>query len=400
MSRVIPFLLLLCFIQNTTFADDFIRGDANCDGIVNNFDIDYFVNGILNIPSAYIGEEDCWNNRTKWGDINQDNFFNNFDIDSFVSCILGERIITNSGCAIKRDEIVTLTEPTTSRQFSVYIPTGFDPSVDMVIVSIHGTASTIQQEMGPHQRGSDWPDCGDPTWPELINSHNYKPFAIICPSVYFNGNNGATICNIKIDDNTIIKMLTYLINKHEFPVINSGRYSITGWSSGGSLALTTGMTHPDIFNNIVVRFSSLESISSNSYTYNVVRNCLDTSTECVTGIQGYVATQGWSNTCSGNYDWRVDTSLRNQNIYIINNTIEDFEDYTNENITCYTNPCSQCSWGNLNCNSILPFTNIQQIVYSTGRNYSPQSCDAVENGYPYGGHYEARKLAADFIASP
>ncbi|MBK8913126.1 MAG: proprotein convertase P-domain-containing protein [Phycisphaerales bacterium] len=81
-----------------------ITGDANCDGSVNNFDIDFFVVGIVEgptgasppdvpptAPAGYLnlgGTEDCWAKRRCWGDVNCDGVFNNFDIDPFVVCIV------------------------------------------------------------------------------------------------------------------------------------------------------------------------------------------------------------------------------------------------------------------------------------------------------------------------
>lgn len=60
-------------------------GDLNCDGLVNNFDIDPFVAAILDAnayaaayPACYIGN----------ADINGDDLVNNFDIDPFVNLIL------------------------------------------------------------------------------------------------------------------------------------------------------------------------------------------------------------------------------------------------------------------------------------------------------------------------
>ncbi|MBK8915578.1 MAG: lamin tail domain-containing protein [Phycisphaerales bacterium] len=71
-------------------------GDANCDGVVNNFDIDGFVIGVVNnsdtlAPVSYLnlgGTQQCWNIRSCWGDINRNSLFNNFDIDPFVACIV------------------------------------------------------------------------------------------------------------------------------------------------------------------------------------------------------------------------------------------------------------------------------------------------------------------------
>jgi hypothetical protein len=66
-----------------------LRGDMNCDGFVNNFDIDPFVLA-LSDPNAYqIAYPGC---NPQNGDINEDGLVNNFDIDPFVLCI------TNGGC--------------------------------------------------------------------------------------------------------------------------------------------------------------------------------------------------------------------------------------------------------------------------------------------------------------
>lgn len=61
-------------------------GDMNCDGMVNNFDIDGFVIALLN-PSIYALQYPMCNRYA--ADVNGDGQINNFDIDWFVSCILG-----------------------------------------------------------------------------------------------------------------------------------------------------------------------------------------------------------------------------------------------------------------------------------------------------------------------
>lgn len=79
--------------------ENVLVGDANCDNLVNNFDIDFFVEGVLVgsppdptlAPPGYLGlggTQACWDRRRCWGDINCDGLFNNFDIDPFVACIL------------------------------------------------------------------------------------------------------------------------------------------------------------------------------------------------------------------------------------------------------------------------------------------------------------------------
>lgn len=63
--------------------------DANCDGVVNNFDIDPFVLAITD-PAAYeLAYPDCDINAC---DVNGDGVINNFDIDPFVGCL------TAGGC--------------------------------------------------------------------------------------------------------------------------------------------------------------------------------------------------------------------------------------------------------------------------------------------------------------
>ncbi|MBK8914000.1 MAG: hypothetical protein IPM64_05230 [Phycisphaerales bacterium] len=72
-------------------------GDVNCDGVVNNFDIDFFVDIIVDgsspvPPPSWInrgGTPECWDQRNCTANINRDeNGANNFDIDPFVLCIV------------------------------------------------------------------------------------------------------------------------------------------------------------------------------------------------------------------------------------------------------------------------------------------------------------------------
>ncbi|MBL8880640.1 MAG: hypothetical protein JNG88_16125 [Phycisphaerales bacterium] len=61
-------------------------GDMNCDGTVNNFDIDPFVLGLTD-PDAYaLAFPTC---NVENGDVNGDGVFNNFDIDPFVALLTG-----------------------------------------------------------------------------------------------------------------------------------------------------------------------------------------------------------------------------------------------------------------------------------------------------------------------
>lgn len=64
----------------------FPPGDMNCDGVVNNFDIDPFVLALTD-PGAYaLQYPDC---DAANGDVNGDGVLNNFDIDPFVNCLTG-----------------------------------------------------------------------------------------------------------------------------------------------------------------------------------------------------------------------------------------------------------------------------------------------------------------------
>ncbi|MBL8877628.1 MAG: TIGR03790 family protein [Phycisphaerales bacterium] len=63
-----------------------IDGDMNCDGTVNNFDIDAFVLALTNPTGYAVAFPDCNRNL---GDINHDGAMNNFDIDPFVSKLTG-----------------------------------------------------------------------------------------------------------------------------------------------------------------------------------------------------------------------------------------------------------------------------------------------------------------------
>ncbi|QOJ13887.1 MAG: PQQ-dependent sugar dehydrogenase [Planctomycetia bacterium] len=83
-------------VSMSAIVDVYLRSDANCDGAVNNFDIDFFSAGVLDptsptAPAAYLalgGTQACWDQRLCWGDGNFDLMFNNFDIDPFVACVV------------------------------------------------------------------------------------------------------------------------------------------------------------------------------------------------------------------------------------------------------------------------------------------------------------------------
>lgn len=63
-----------------------VRGDMNCDGAFNNFDIDPFVLALVDPPVYESQFPTC--DRAQVGDVNQDGAFNNFDIDPFVNCLV------------------------------------------------------------------------------------------------------------------------------------------------------------------------------------------------------------------------------------------------------------------------------------------------------------------------
>lgn len=66
------------------FGSNGLHGDMNCDGAVNNFDINPFVLALTD-PAGYAAAfPDC---DVQHADVNGDGAINNFDIDAFVSCI-------------------------------------------------------------------------------------------------------------------------------------------------------------------------------------------------------------------------------------------------------------------------------------------------------------------------
>lgn len=71
----------------------FPRGDLNGDGIVNNFDIDAFVEALVD-PEAYIAREglQAWRCRT---DVDGDGEVTNFDIEPFINCLI---LLQTEGC--------------------------------------------------------------------------------------------------------------------------------------------------------------------------------------------------------------------------------------------------------------------------------------------------------------
>jgi hypothetical protein len=69
-----------------TIGSSYTRGDVNCDGAVNSFDIDPFVIALTN-PSGYAAQYPTCNILS--ADANCDGAVNSFDIDPFVRCLTG-----------------------------------------------------------------------------------------------------------------------------------------------------------------------------------------------------------------------------------------------------------------------------------------------------------------------
>ncbi|MGD8454727.1 MAG: hypothetical protein PVJ57_23170 [Phycisphaerae bacterium] len=63
----------------------FIRGDANCDGVVDNFDISAFILALTNPASYATRYPDC--DRMCTCDINGDGVVTNFDLAPFLQCV-------------------------------------------------------------------------------------------------------------------------------------------------------------------------------------------------------------------------------------------------------------------------------------------------------------------------
>jgi hypothetical protein len=67
-------------------ADAAPRGDVNCDGRLNNFDIGPFVLALTNPEGYAAAQPGCWRLRA---DVNGDGLVNNFDISPFVGLLTG-----------------------------------------------------------------------------------------------------------------------------------------------------------------------------------------------------------------------------------------------------------------------------------------------------------------------
>ena len=69
-----------------TFVVSFPLGDLNCDGTLNNFDIDPFVLALTDAPGYAAAYPEC---DVMLADMNEDGSVNNFDIDPFVALLTG-----------------------------------------------------------------------------------------------------------------------------------------------------------------------------------------------------------------------------------------------------------------------------------------------------------------------
>ncbi|MGE0479628.1 MAG: hypothetical protein AB7Q17_04055, partial [Phycisphaerae bacterium] len=76
-------------LSNPATLTNTVRGDANCSGQVNNFDIDAFVLALA-APQAWQMTYPC--DLICANDINGNGLVNNFDIELFVECV------ANLGC--------------------------------------------------------------------------------------------------------------------------------------------------------------------------------------------------------------------------------------------------------------------------------------------------------------
>ncbi|MGE0478902.1 MAG: hypothetical protein AB7Q17_00395 [Phycisphaerae bacterium] len=75
-----------CYFSVNAPANPGLRADMNCDGVVNNFDIDPFVLALSDAAAYAAAFPDCNINN---GDIDGNGLVNNFDIDGFVGCVAG-----------------------------------------------------------------------------------------------------------------------------------------------------------------------------------------------------------------------------------------------------------------------------------------------------------------------
>ena len=86
----------------------YVVADMNCDGLMNNFDVDPFVLALTNLPGYYQQYPNC---NILNADVNGDGVVNNFDVDAFLA-LLGTG---NTGLYVKytwdAENRLTLVEP-------------------------------------------------------------------------------------------------------------------------------------------------------------------------------------------------------------------------------------------------------------------------------------------------
>lgn len=387
-AAVVVFLIAFSF-SDGVHGQDCRRADANCDGVINNFDIDPFVTALLSgawseAPPAYLlhAGSECWDARGCWGDIDANDAFNNFDIDGFVACLIDPPCPALPPGSLERGVVHFLNDPATQRTYRVYIPADYDADRDVTIISLHGSYSTSSDEMGPHYLSGperDWPDCNDSTWPELAEDRaHYRPFAVVCPDIQFDGDTGPTVCNVAKDEEHILSVLSQLVASHD---IGPHRLRLTGWSSGASEAIVIGFRNHARFPDVVLRYTALDNVDELNFELNVVRACLDPASECALDpfSDDWREVAGWGATCDTGGDWRDDAAMRKQRILIINTDAETYAASTMESI--------------LELNALVPpFTNIEHRVYAANGN-RPDAC-----GQPLAAHEEARRVAAGEFA--
>ena len=68
------------------YNQNFVAGDLNCDGLVNNGDIDPFVLALTDPPAYALAYPDC---SRDLADCNRDDLINNGDIDAFLAFLVG-----------------------------------------------------------------------------------------------------------------------------------------------------------------------------------------------------------------------------------------------------------------------------------------------------------------------
>jgi len=88
----------------------YVAADMNCDGVLNNFDIDALVLALTNLPGYYVQYPTC--NHLN-GDMNGDGLLNNWDVDLFTQYLVGHAGAT--GLRLKfgwdAENRLTLVEP-------------------------------------------------------------------------------------------------------------------------------------------------------------------------------------------------------------------------------------------------------------------------------------------------